>query len=283
LARILSHGILRALAREDQMTGGERDAGFATTLAKGLEVLGAFRRDRTILTNVEIAALTGISRPTVARLTHTLTELGYLKRDRSRFRLGWGVLMLVNALIANIRILSIARPLMQELALDVGGTVSVGVIDGSRFVYVETARVNENLWATPDLGTIGPLVPTAIGRALCSLLTEAEAGDKWAELRADDPDLWDAGAASFHAGVEDCRSRGFTLVRGTWAPEVHSVGVPLLRDRSGECFALNCRVPVFRLRGNQLEDEIAPRLRSLAASIRQQLEAVSPSEGRTGS
>lgn len=51
---------------------------------------------------------------------------------------------------------------------------------------------------------------------------------------------------------------------------------PLLRDKNGECFAMNCRVPIFRLSPNQIEDEVASRLKSLAANVRRQLAFVIP-------
>jgi len=40
----------------------------------------------------DLAQHTGLSRPTVSRLTYTLEQLGYLKRDaKGRFQLGLGV------------------------------------------------------------------------------------------------------------------------------------------------------------------------------------------------
>ncbi|MBM1173413.1 IclR family transcriptional regulator [Microvirga arabica] len=254
----------------------DRHAGFATTLAKGLTVLETFRPDRTVLSNSEIATHTGLNRPTVARLTYTLTKLGYLKQEKSKFRLSWGALMLVNPLLANLKILHIARPSMQKLAQDLGGTVSIGVIDGVNFVYLETSRVNENIWTSPDLGTIGPLAPAAIGHALCSLLTDQECELKIRQMKQLGPDLWSKYSQSFIQGVANCKSRGFSVTRGEWIPGTHSAGVPLLRDKKGECFAMNCRVPIFRLSPNQIEEEVGPRLKSLAANVRNQLEFVMP-------
>jgi DNA-binding IclR family transcriptional regulator len=261
----------------------ERDRDFATTLAKGLAVLETFRPDRTRLSNSEIAGLSGISRPTVARLTYTLERLGYLKQEKSKFRLSWRGLMLVNPLLANFRLLHIARPLMQKLASDVGGTVSIGVRDGTKFVYLETARVNENIWSSPDLGTVGPLLPATIGQALCAQLPDAELAPLLQQLRAEHPDLWERYSPAFTKGLSECRERGFSISRGEWIPSTHSTGVPLLRDQDGECFAMNCRVPIYRLTANQIEDEIAPRLKSLADHLRSQLSLVMPiaSVGRT--
>lgn len=262
----------------DDEAGGEigRDTGFATTLAKGLEVLRAFRPNRVSMSNMEIAAQTGINRATVARLTYTLVKLGYLKQDRSKFRLSWGALMLVNPLLADAKILQIARPSMQKLAQDLGGTVSIGVIDRANFVYIETSRVNENVWTSQDLGTIGPLLPATIGHALCAQLTEAEYAAKLEEMRVSSPELWAKYGDAFAEGVESCRTRGFSVVRGTWIPGTHSAGVPLLRDKNGECFAMNCRVPIFRLSGNQIEEEVAPRLKYLAESVRNQFSFIKP-------
>jgi len=249
----------------------QQDPGFATTLAKGLKVMRAFRPDRDSMSNAQIAEQTGISRPTVARLTYTLCQLGYLKQEKSKFRLSWAALMLVNPLLANAKILHIARPHMQRLAQDLGGTVSIGVIDRVNFLYLETSRVNENVWTSQDLGTIGPLLPAAIGHALCSLLSEAELETKLKQMRQSSPELWSKYSGSFAEGVERCRSEGFSAVKGSWIPGTHSAGVPLLRDRNGECFAMNCRVPIFRLSPNQIEEEVGPRLKSLASNIRSQL------------
>ena len=56
----------------------EKDPQFAYTLAKGLAVLRAFDGSSPFLSNSEIARRTGLTRPTVARLTRTLGMLGYL-------------------------------------------------------------------------------------------------------------------------------------------------------------------------------------------------------------
>ena len=52
------------------------DSGFASTLARGLSLLAAFRPGEIWLSNAELARRTGLSRPTVSRLGATLVELG---------------------------------------------------------------------------------------------------------------------------------------------------------------------------------------------------------------
>ena len=247
------------------------DASFATTLAKGLSVIEAFGLKSPALGNTELAAKTGLTRPTVARLAHTLAQLGYLQYDetRSKYRLGVRALRLLHPLLANLKVRQVARPLMQELSESVRGIVSLGMIDGTSSVYVETARAGEVGSHVPDIGAAVPLVRTTVGRALVSLLSADERTVLDARIRSETPDLWRSYEQNYRAGIQQCAQQGYCLSYGDWVPTLHAVGAPLFRVRStGNCFAINCGVPAFRLRAGQLETEIGPRLHALAASIR---------------
>src|SRR5260370_9164793 len=63
----------------------EGDRQFATTLARGLEVLRCFTPLEPLLGNKEISVRTGLPKPTVPPLTSTLTKLGY-RRHNMRLR-----------------------------------------------------------------------------------------------------------------------------------------------------------------------------------------------------
>src|SRR5882757_10030119 len=54
------------------------DRHFVTALARGLEVLACFRHGDRVLGNQELSKRCGLAKSTVSRLTHTLTNLGYL-------------------------------------------------------------------------------------------------------------------------------------------------------------------------------------------------------------
>ena len=86
--------------------GQPGDRQFVTALARGLDVLRAFRPGEAMLGNQEIAERTGLSKPTISRLTHTLLELGYLTYSArsGRYQLGPGVLALGYATIAGLEV-----------------------------------------------------------------------------------------------------------------------------------------------------------------------------------
>ena len=60
---------------------------FIEALARGLEVIAAFRPGRPAPTLAEVAAATGLARPTARRILLTLAELGYVRADGGTFAL----------------------------------------------------------------------------------------------------------------------------------------------------------------------------------------------------
>lgn len=247
------------------------DSSFATTLAKGLAVLEAFDAGNVPLGNSDLAARTGLARPTVARLSYTLAELGYLRYDetKAKYRLGVRSLRMAHPLLASLSFRQRARPLMQELAISVSGTVSIGMLHNAESVYVETARFGDVGAHIPDTGMAIPVIRSAIGRAQVALLSKDEAEGLDERIRAENPDLWDAYSAKYFAGRRECAENGANISYGDWIATISAVGVPLFRAReTGDCFSLNCGVPTFRLRSGELESEIVPRLKALAAEIR---------------
>src|SRR5450755_3539028 len=169
--------------------GDESDPAFATTLAHGLDVLSAFRNGSGALSNADLAAFTGLSRPTVSRLTHTLAQLGYLKRDaKGRFVLGLGILAAAYPVLSTLKVRQMARPLMRDFAAYAGGTVSIAMPLGLDFIYVETLRTTDAAPHVPDVGFSSSLAPTAVGRALLSLFTGDEIQAYVARGRHERPD-----------------------------------------------------------------------------------------------
>lgn len=148
------------------------DVSLARTLAKGLAVLATFDVHTPALGNAEIAIRIGMPRPTVARLTKTLSEIGYLGYDArtAKYRLWGGVLRLGYPLLAEMKVRQTARPLMQDFANGVRGTVSIGIQDGMDLIYVETARAADVAHHARDIGSSIRLPQAAMGRALWSML-----------------------------------------------------------------------------------------------------------------
>jgi DNA-binding IclR family transcriptional regulator len=245
------------------------DPSFATTLAHGLDLLAAFRNGSSPLSNADLASATGLSRPTVSRLTYTLTQLGYLKRDaKGRFQLGLGVLAAAYPVLSALKVRQMARSLMREFAAYAGGTVSIAMPFGLDFIYVETLRTTDAVSHVPDVGFTSTMATTAVGRALLSLYTKDELEQHVARVKAERPEEAEYVLRRTLPDMELCKERGFAVSIGEWRRELFGVAAPLYRTASGDCLSVNCGMPSFRFSAEQIERECGPRILGLARSIR---------------
>jgi len=144
-----------------------QDPNLVATLARGLQVLECLKhKNSQFMGNKEIAEITGLSKPAVSRITYTLSKFGYIKyvASLSKYTLGTSVLTAAYPVLANMKIRQIARPLMQELANEIGGVVSLGVRHGAQMLFVESCASATSV--TPVIAGIGariPLLVTAMG------------------------------------------------------------------------------------------------------------------------
>ncbi len=247
-----------------------KDRQFVTALARGLEVLRCFKpRDRH-LGNQDISERTGLPKPTVSRLTYTLTRMGYLHHDEKlgKYQLGTSVLSLGFSLLTNMDVLKIARPLMQELANYSHTVVSVGTRDRLGMIYLDGRHSTD---ATVSLrrepGTRVPIATTAMGRALLCGLPEDERITLMDHIRQRDPANWLSHKTGIEQALRDYNDRGFCMSIGDWRNDVNAVGVPMLPIAGTKLLTFNCAAPSFLLRQHMLEDDIGPRLINLVRTI----------------
>src|SRR5439155_1374730 len=168
----------------------EGDRQFATALARGLEVLRCFTPLEPLLGNKEISVRTGLPKPTVSRLTYTLTKLGYLRHNMrlGKYQLGSAVLSIGYPLLASMNVRQVARPLMKELADYCNGSVSMGVRDRLNMVYVESCRSGNGITTLPDIGTSVPISQSVIGRAFLAACTPPEREAVLNQMKVKEPE-----------------------------------------------------------------------------------------------
>ncbi len=226
----------------------EGDRQFATTLARGLEVLRCFTPLEPLLGNKEISVRTGLPKPTVSRLTYTLTKLGYLRHNMrlGKYQLGSAVL-------------SIGYPC--------NGSVSMGVRDRLNMVYVESCRSGNSMATLPDIGTAVAISQSVIGRAFLAACTPPEREAVLNQLKVKDPEAHRKFRPSIDKALEDIRARGFCASMGELRREIYAVGVPMRRTVDGEIVAFNCGVPAFMAKKGQLEEDLGPRLVAVVRNI----------------
>ncbi len=238
------------------------DRQFSMNLARGLEVLRAFTPADPMLGNREIADRTGLPKPTVSRLTYTLTLLGYLTRDAGlqKYRLGSGVLSLGHPLLANLHVRQLARPVMERLARRTGCSVNLGMRDRGNVVYIDTVRADPANAYLPDIGSTRPLLAAAIGRALVLACPQTERAAILNWLKVHDRALFDAHKAAWEADQKLFAAQGYCHSRGDWQKGVHAVGVPVRVPPREMPVAMNCTLAASRIPRDKMAREVAPAL-----------------------
>lgn len=257
--------------RESPLEAGEAatDRQFVTALARGLEVLRAFQPGEADLSNQEIAERTGLSKPTVSRLTHTLIELGYLTQSRAsgRYQLGPGVLALGYSMIAGVEVRERARPLMEELAVTSDATVAIGERDRLSVVYLDCCRGRQTVALSLNVGSRIPLGTSAMGRAIMARLPEGEREYLLRALRERDPETFAKVERGVAQAIRDLERQGFVTSFGDWRPDVNAIGVPVLSLNRERVFGLICGGPSFTASAEYLSEKIGPRLVKIATDL----------------
>jgi DNA-binding IclR family transcriptional regulator len=152
------------------------DRQFITALARGLEVLRAFEPGEAFLGNLELSQRTKLPKPTIARITHTLTTLGYLEYNPrlEKYALGTSVLALGYACLGTLGVASVARPHMQELSDFAKGSVALGNRDRLNIAYLEIAHGSATVSLRLQVGARIPISRSAMGMAYLHMAPEAE-------------------------------------------------------------------------------------------------------------
>ncbi|OWU83785.1 IclR family transcriptional regulator [Oceanicola sp. 22II-s10i] len=255
------------------------DRQFAMTLARGMEVLRAFTPAETFLANREIADRTGLPRPTISRLTYTLTLLGYLNYDRTlrKYRLGPGLLSLCHPLLTSLTVRQTARHHIVDLARATGCTVNLGMLDRAGIVYIDTARATTGNQHLPDVGSNRPLLSSSIGRALLFSASPEDQDIILNQLKLLDPATFE----TWRPRIEEDRRRfereGFTYSPGDWQPEIHAVAVPVKLAKRDPAMAMNCTLKVSpENSGRALLEDVAQKLKDTARQIEAAYRASGP-------
>jgi DNA-binding IclR family transcriptional regulator len=263
---------------QDRAAGRDfsKDRNFVSALARGLELLRAFGPKDDYLGNAELAKRTGIPRPTVSRLTATLTTLGYLRysETREKYSLGVGVLALGFRYLANMGVRNVARPFMQELADATDTLVALGVEDRLQMTYIETCQGGGPLVLRYGVGARIPMATSAMGRAYLAGLAPEVRAPYLERLRAiTDPAAWPRLERELEQAFRYYAKHGFCLVEAEWHNTISGVGTALVFDGGSEVMAFNCGGSSLRLPRKALEESIGPRLVELVEKVRIQLGA----------
>lgn len=249
------------------------DRHFVTALARGLDVLSAFRSRDRMLGNQELARRCGLPKSTISRLTYTLTKQGYLEHadeaGGNGYRLGSAVLALGSAMLARMDVRQTARPLMQELADRSQAMVSLGMRDRLSMIYVENCRSESALTLSLDVGSRIPVATTAMGRAYLALCTEAQRETLMDRIRERHAAAWPKLRDGIERALAEYRQLGCCTSFGEWQKDVNAIAIAFHPPGGRSVMAINCGGPGFNLSPQFLLEQVRPQMIALANRLQE--------------
>ncbi|HEX6704476.1 MAG TPA: IclR family transcriptional regulator [Albitalea sp.] len=244
----------------------DADPDFVSAIGRGFAILRCFKRTAKVLGNKELAELTGLPKSTVARLTYTLTKLGYLEflPAQEKYSLGIGALTLGQTYLAGLDVREIAHPLMQQLADDTASTVALGAHHGHDMVFLDIAHGSQVFMMRVTVGQRVPHGMTALGRAYIAAMSPEERQKFSKDYRSRvKPQDWPRLEEITEQAIRDHEKYGFCFSMGEWNDDVFAAGVPMVSSDGSKILAFSCSGPVHAMTRKRLVTEIGPRLMQL--------------------
>lgn len=247
---------------------GQTGPDFIEALARGLDVIRAFGPNRPTMSLSEVAAASGLARPTARRILLTLEELGYVRSGSGSFALTPRVLELGMAYIGSIGMWDIARPHMEQLVARTGESSSLAQLDGSDIVYVARVAVPKIITLAVTIGTRFPALQTSLGKVLLAALPREERERVLGEpSRSGITPRWNPDVAERDRVLREVRDHGWALTDEQLAPGIRSIAAPVCNDASHVVAALNVSVHAADTSIETLTEQYLPLLLETAEKI----------------
>lgn len=246
---------------------------FVESVARAVAILTAFRADDAPLGNSELAERTGLTKPTVSRLTYTMTKCGMLIYN-SRFRvyeLGPSVHALGYIAARTSGVRQIAGPLMRQLADRANFNIGLGSRDGSTMVYLEAFEGGALVGLRLSGGSRLPILQSAMGRAyLCAL--ESEQRDAiLADLEPLQKENWTVLMSKLERARQEFLSQGFCTSIGDWRPDINGLAAPIISPADGQVYAVNLGGPSYLLPEDRIRTELGPKVVDLVKDVEKRM------------
>jgi DNA-binding IclR family transcriptional regulator len=262
--------ILATLASDE---GDEKGRGLsgAQTLTRGLDIVSAVANGPLSL--AELADRVGLTRSTVHRLAGALVEYRYLKFIRGYgYSLGPRLLELGYLASRQVSILRLARDHLEQLAATTLDTVYLGVLDGSRALYLDKVPGSRKVEVSAGVGERLPLRSTGVGKALLFDADEATLRVHY-DYEARQGHGYGVDLDTWLRRMKEYSACGFALDLGEDEDQIRCVAAPI-RDVTGHIAAAISVATAAQYMDDQ-------RVHGLAFEVKRTADAISHELGYT--
>lgn len=215
-----------------------------------------------------IAERLDLARSTIQRIVSTLEAEALLiaASPTARVRLGPGLVRLAAAVETSTA--KVAKPLMLDLARELGETIDLSVMARDHAVFIERALGSHSVYAITAIAMHYPLHCTANGKAMLAELSDAEIAQRIGRSYERRTSHSLTTYKELLADLKTVRRSGIAYSYEENAPGICGVGVAL-RDSENNLLSLSVPVPTSRF--SEQKKQIAQRLLEAKVTLQHQL------------
>jgi DNA-binding IclR family transcriptional regulator len=220
----------------------------------------------------ELARQVGLHKSSVSRILVTLEDAHLVERSRAtnKFTPGIGLVSLAAPLISNLRLLDIARPILEDLAEQSGETVSLNIWDGDAAVSIlQVPGANAIKHFAPP-GMRNPAHCTAAGKVLLAFAGEEDRDRILSGDLASYTDTTTVDRGKLRDELERVRRQGWAVNEGELEADVGAVA-GIVHGLDGQVVAaLVATVPMYRF-GEERQSQLISYITEIAATLSRRL------------
>jgi len=244
------------------MAGGA-DREFVNSLAKGLNLLMCFTKDRPVWSLTEMARANGMNLPTARRYLHTFTKLGFMVKDDSAktFQLTLKVMQLGGWVFGSMGIRDRLMPHMKSIRNEMDVTTHCAVLEGNQIIALERVLSSDVVNIDLSAGSRLPIHATSLGKAIVAFMDEREQKKIAAllEFKPLTPHTI-TGVSLFLEELKTTRSRGYAVADQELNIGLKTLAIPIFNTKGEVEASFGVSYPCSRSQESGFEDRLIQRL-----------------------
>jgi IclR family transcriptional regulator, KDG regulon repressor len=255
------------------MAGGVKRKYTINSLDRGLKILLILGENGGPLGVNEVSRRLAIDKSTTYRIMSTLCGQGFIEQDPEtrKYQLGLRVIEVSALKLGSIKLLKIARPVMQGLMVQSRETAHLAIHVEGEVMYLDSEQHGGIITVTTTVGGKAPMHSSAVGKALLLGLPSEEVGrilavkglQRFTEATIVDP-------RALHQHLLQCREQGFGFDNEETNTGVRCLAAPVFDHRGDVVAAVGISGPTQRMPLERIPI-LAHLVKECAAKISQQL------------
>lgn len=204
----------------------------------------------------EIAAALGVHKSTAFRLVNALAARGLVEQreQRGKYCLGFELIRLGGAKRLQPDMITLANPVCERLAEEVGETVNIAVSEDGMAVNIAQARGLAAVITQNWIGRRTPLHATASGKVLLAFTPTRERSDLFAVELEQYTSLTVTDVAVLEEELSQITAQGYGLASEELEVGLNAAAAPVRAADGTVVFAVSASGPSYRLTAERLPD-----------------------------